>query len=418
MSEIHITGGKKLTGSLFVQGSKNAALPILAATLLTEGVCILENCPNITDVQEMLEILRELGCLVWREEKKIYVMPPEMLNTHIDARHITSMRSSIVLLGVLLRENGMVSMEYPGGCVIGKRPIDMHILGLSQMGACFEEKEHSIKATAKQLYGTDISLKFQSVGATENLILAAVKAKGCTRILGAAKEPEIVHLCEFLKKCGAKIQGEGTEIIKIEGVLRLKGCKYRIPADRIVAGTYVMGALATGGHIQIKNAPVNEMTEVLYVLKSMGADIEYDTENVNVYPVEKLYGTYAETKVYPGFPTDLQSMMLVLMTQAEGISKMQENIYEDRFHIIQELQKMNGNLQILGNSVLVTGKIRLQGANVEARELRGNAALIIAGLAAEGETVVSNCQYVKRGYEDICKDLRCLNALLYEDEER
>lgn len=417
MSAIHITGGRKLKGSLFVQGSKNAALPILAATLLTEGICILDNCPQIADVLEMIEILKELGCIIWQEEKRVYVLTPERLNTHIDKKHITSMRSSIVLLGILLRENGFVSMEYPGGCVIGERPIDMHIYGLTKMGAVFEKCENGLKASAKQLRGTDIVLKIASVGATENLILAAVKAKGCTRIYGAAKEPEIVHLCDFLRKCGAKIQGDGTEKISVEGVLELKGCGYLIPADRIVTGTYVMSALATKGSMKVNNAPAKELECVLYDLKRMGADIRWDEEGIEVYPSDKLMGISVETRVYPGFPTDLQSMMLVLMTQAEGMGYVKETIYENRFHIVEELQKMNGKLFLSQNTVSIEGPSQLQGNVVTARELRGNAALIMAGLIAEGTTTVLNCQYIKRGYEDICRDLSCLNALVYENEE-
>ena len=210
MSTIHIIGGKKLEGSIFVQGSKNAALPIMAATLLTDGVCILENCPQIADVKEMIEILKELGCILWQEGKRVYIMAPEKLNTHIDKKHITSMRSSVILLGVLLSENGYVSMEYPGGCVIGNRPIDMHIMGLKAMGTRFDENCQVLSASVKQLTGAEIKLGFPSVGATENVILAAVKAKGHTHIYGAAKEPEIVHLCHFLKnvvqKYGAKEQ--------------------------------------------------------------------------------------------------------------------------------------------------------------------------------------------------------------------
>lgn len=418
MSTIHIIGGKKLEGSIFVQGSKNAALPIMAATLLTDGVCILENCPQIADVKEMIEILKELGCILWQEGKRVYIMAPEKLNTHIDKKHITSMRSSVILLGVLLSENGYVSMEYPGGCVIGNRPIDMHIMGLKAMGTRFDENCQVLSASVKQLTGAEIKLGFPSVGATENLILAAVKAKGHTHIYGAAKEPEIVHLCHFLKKCGAKIWGEGTEYIHIEGVLHLKACKYTIPADRIVAGTYLMSALATKGAIQIKNAPVDEMTEVIRVLEQMGAKMEWNTESIKLYPTEHLQGVFVETKVYPGFPTDLQSPMLVLMTQARGKGRVRETIYENRFRIVSELVKMKANLFLEKDEVQVDGASVLQGTTVKAQELRGNAALIMAGLVASGETTVLDCQYVKRGYEDICRDLKSLGAMVYEDEER
>lgn len=417
MSTIHIIGGKKLEGSIYIHGSKNAALPIMAATLLTEGVCILENCPRIADVNEMIEILKDLGCSVFVEGRTVSIKPPEKLNTHIDKKHIVSMRSSIILLGALLSENGFVSIEYPGGCVIGERPIDMHITGLEQMGCVFEEKCKALKGKVRKLKGANIQLAFPSVGATENLILAAVKADGDTNIYGAAKEPEISHLCDFLNACGAKIAGAGTEHIHIEGVRSLSACKYTIPADRIVAGTYLMSALATGGNIDIKNAPTSEMAEVIAVLRNMGASIECDVVGLKGNSLKELNGIFVETKVYPGFPTDLQSPMLVLLSQANGVGKIKETIYENRFRIVSELEKMGANLRLLGDTVHTYGVSRLHGETIRAQELRGNAALIMAGMVAEGETKVLNCQYVKRGYEDICRDLKSLGAMIYENEE-
>lgn len=417
MSAIHIIGGKKLEGSICLQGSKNAALPILAAALLTEGVCVLEHCPHIADVNEMLEILRDLGAKVWTDGEKLCIMAPEILNAHIDAKHIISMRSSIILLGVLLAENGFVSMEYPGGCVIGERPIDMHILGLQKMGCIFENDAKVLHAHVKRLQGAKIFLKFPSVGATENIILAAVKAKGATVICGAAKEPEIVHLCNFLNGCGAKIKGAGTNCIHIEGVSNLCGCRFTIPSDRIVAGTYLMSALATKGRISIENAPVAELEAVLCVLRKMGAGIEENDTVLTGILEGTLRAVDVETKVYPGFPTDLQSPMLVLLTQAGGCGSVQENIYENRFRIVSELEKMNAKIKLDGNKVLTYGVSNLTAAKVRAKELRGNAALIMAGLVAEGETVVEDCQYVKRGYEDICRDLKNLGAMIYENEE-
>ena len=417
MSTIHIVGGKKLEGNIWLQGSKNAALPILAATLLCDGVSILENCPQIADVQEMLEILRDLGCKVWRVGKQLCILAPSKLNQHIDRKHIISMRSSIILLGVLLRENGFVSMEYPGGCVIGKRPIDMHILGLQKLGCEFEDSDTVLCARVRQMKGTTIHLEFPSVGATENIVLAAVKAKGVTTIYGVAKEPEIVHLCSFLNQCGAKIQGAGTDCIHIEGVAELRACQYKIPSDRIVAGTYIMSALATKGSITIENAPVSELEKVLSILESMGANIDYENEILYVSYEKPLQAVHLETDVYPGFPTDLQSPMLVLLSQAEGWGSIRENIYENRFRIVSELEKMNAQMSLSGNQVTTYGQAKLMGTQVLAKELRGNAALIMAGLVAEGETIVSDCQYVKRGYEDICRDLKSLGAIIYENEE-
>ena len=417
MSTIHVIGGRKLEGKLNIQGSKNAALPILAATLMTEGVNVIENCPQISDVEEMLEILRELGCQVWTEHEKLYITAPGHLKDEIDSTHISSMRSSVVLLGILLSENGAVCMEYPGGCVIGTRPVDLHIFGLEKMGCHFEQSQTRLCARTKGLKGGEISLKFPSVGATENLILAAVKAKGHTTILGAAKEPEIIHLCRFLNKCGAKISGEGSGCIRIEGVRRLQACSYKIPADRIVAGTYAMCALATGGKVFLKNAPVSEMESVLMVLKKMGATVKYDKCGLFISREAELLPECVTTDVYPGFPTDLQSPLVVLMTKTAGKSKIKETIYENRFHIIEELRKMNACLKVENNEVVIKGPVNLSAACVRAKELRGNAALIMAGLMADGETEISDCHYIKRGYEDICRDLRNLGAVIYEKEE-
>lgn len=417
MSTIHVVGGEKLEGSITVQGSKNASLPILAATLLTEGVNEIENCPQITDVTQMLEILRGLGCHVWINEKKLYIQAPEHLKDKVDKKHIISMRSSVVLLGVLLRENGAVCMEYPGGCMIGARPVDMHIEGLEKMGCRFEHNKKMLCATVEQLKGTEIFHKFPSVGATENLILAAVKAEGTTTIRGAAKEPEIVHLCDFLNKCGGKISGAGTDCICIEGVKQLKACSYTISSDRIVAGTYLMCALATRGKVFLKNAPVSEMKNVISALKKMGAIIETVEDGLFADGDAELFSSSIKTDVYPGFPTDLQSPMVVLMTRALGKGKVKETIYENRFHIVEELRKMNSGVLIKENEVEISGPEKLKGNCVRARELRGNAALIMAGLIAHGKTDILDSEYVKRGYEDICRDLRSLGAIIYEDEE-
>lgn len=414
MNTICVVGGKKLEGSICLQGSKNAALPILAAALLVEGVSVLENCPQIADVCEMLEILRGMGCEVWQENSNLHIKAPAVLDAHIAREHVISMRSSVMLLGVVLSKNGAVSMEYPGGCVIGARPVDMHIFGLTQMGCVFENNSTMLCAKVKKLHGADICLNFPSVGATENIILAAVKAGGITNIRGAAKEPEIVHLCDFLNMCGAKIKGAGTDCICIEGVSKLYACRYKIPADRIVAGTYLMSALVTKGSVLLKNAPVCELSSVLYTLKKMGAYISCRENEVYIAYDKPLRTLDLETKVYPGFPTDLQSPMVVLLSQAEGVGSVKENIYENRFRIVTELEKMGARIMLNDNMVKIWGPERLQGNVVEAKELRGNAALIMAGLAAEGETTVCGCQYVKRGYEDICRDLKSLGAIIYE----
>lgn len=417
MSTIHVIGGNKLEGNIFVQGSKNATLPILAATLLTEGVSVFENCPRITDVEEMLEILRGLGAEIWTQKDKLFIKTPEKLKDTIEKKHVISMRSSVMLLGVLLSRNGAVCMEYPGGCIIGKRPVDMHIEGLEKLGCKFEHGKKQLCAKNNGLSGANVTLRFPSVGATENLILAAVKAKGNTAIRGAAREPEIVHLCEFLNRCGANIKGAGTDCIHIEGVMQLKACQYKIPADRIVAGTYMMCALATKGKILLENAPINELLAVQEILEKMGALIERQGERLLVSYERTLQNVDVETKVYPGFPTDLQSPLLVLLSQSQGQGSIKETIYENRFRIVSELKKMGAKLKEQDETVFVSGATELVGKTILAKELRGNAALVMAGLIADGETNILDCQYVKRGYEDICRDLRTLGAMIYEDED-
>ena len=417
MSIIHVVGGKKLEGSVTVQGSKNAALPILAAVLLTKGIQVFENCPQISDVEEMLEILRELGCIVWNETDKLYICTPERIQGKIDKKHIISMRSSIILLGVLLGENGQVCIEYPGGCTIGERPIDLHIKGLQKLGCKFESNKQFLCATVEKMQGANIYLEFPSVGATENLILAAVKAQGETKIYGAAKEPEIVHLCNFLIKCGANIKGAGTACVTIKGVRELRACEYKIPSDRIVAGTYLMCALATGGQIFLKDAPIYEMDSVLKVLRKMGAYIQIKENGIFLSHEKMLLAQQVKTGVYPGFPTDLQSPLLVLLSCAKGEGHIKETIYENRFHIVSELEKMNSKVFVSDNEAVIVGPEKLTGASVIAKELRGNAALVMAGLVACGETEIRNSSYIKRGYENICRDLKSLGAILDEKED-
>ena len=412
MDSIHILGGVPLQGRVCIQGSKNAALPILAATLLTKETSHIRNCPRISDVYKMISLLKSLGCRVKWVNDGLCVNTERVYGGNMPREAITAMRSSLCLLGAMLGRCREVVMEYPGGCVIGERPIDLHIKALQQMGVCFQEKKGRLHAYTKGLHGADIELPFASVGATENIILAAVLAEGTTRIRRAAMEPEVVALCEYLSCCGACIEGSGTAEITITGKSRIYGVAYRVPSDRIVAGTYLFGCIGSGGNVLLENAPVKQMKSVLEVSKKLGAQWMNTREGLYVQaPKRPRAIPFLQTQIYPGFPTDLQSALLAVLTMAEGESMIEETIFENRFRVVEPLRHMGARLQIVDTQhVRIEGVDRLCGRDVEARELRGGAALILAGMMAEGETVVRNCSYIYRGYENICKDLRELGA--------
>lgn len=422
METVRIQGGTPLHGSVRIQGSKNAALPILAATLAVGERCELPGCPRITDVERMAELLQSLGCRVVRTADGWSVDTAPLNYCRMPSEAVTGMRSSLCLLGALLGRCGEVTMEHPGGCVIGSRPIDLHLDALGRMGAVFEERNGLLRASAAQLHGAELTLTFPSVGATENIILAAVQAEGATHVAGAAREPEITALCEFLNACGAGITGVGTTRLTIpgrSGAAVLHGAEYRIPADRIVAGTYLFGCVATGGSIELAGAPWRQLGAVTELARRMGAECCVSGTGLHVrmngrpQAVPRL-----RTAVYPGFPTDLQSAALAALTLADGNSRIEERIFENRFRVVGELQRLGADIQrINARTVLVSGTGRLHGARVEAAELRGGAALILAGLAAEGETIVSGCGYVARGYEDIIRDLRGLGAGIDETDQ-
>ncbi len=412
MDSIHVQGGVALQGKVRIQGSKNAALPILAATLLTKETSCIYNCPRIADVHRMVSLLRSLGAEVCWEENGVRVNAWNISQGDMPAEAIKGMRSSLCLLGALIGRCGEVKMEYPGGCMIGARPIDIHIEALRKMGVCFREEGGMLYATARQLQGAYIELPFASVGATENIILAAVMAEGDTVIMGAAKEPEVIALCGYLEKCGADIDGIGSGIIRIHGGKPLYGADYRVPEDRIVAGTYLFGTIAAGGSVLLENAPFWHMESVIRVAQEMGAQCDVTEEGIYVQAEGRAKAVpLIRTAVYPGFPTDLQSMALVAMTTADGQSIIDETIFENRFQVVEPLREMGADIQMLSpTKVMVTGARRLRGTPMEARELRGGAALLLAALAAEGESTITGCSYIYRGYENICKDLRELGA--------
>lgn len=423
-SSICMEGGKTLEGRVHIQGSKNAALPVLAASLLIPDTCILKNVPYITDINCMENLLKSTGAVL-SQKAEVHELKIDARNIHeyrLPAKYVSAMRSSVVLMGALLGRLGEVLVDYPGGCVIGKRPIDLHLEGLERLGAQIWTDKNRIHAYADELRGAQISFPFPSVGATQNTILAAVTARGTTVIKNAAREPEVTALCDFLKKAGADIELDknfiATGKIVIHGVevSRLHGVEYEIIPDRIVAGTYMFAALAAGGCIELENAPVTQLHSVCDLIKRMGADIFADSENgrllVRAEDKKRIKNAaFVETGEYPAFPTDLQSPLLACACVSEGELVIRERIFSSRFKVVEELVRMGADIKLLDEeSVCIRGVERLEGRTVIARELRGGAALVIAGLAAKGITTVADICYIRRGYQDIVGDLKGLGA--------
>jgi len=416
LDSIHVRGGNPLFGETKIQGSKNAVLPIMAAALLVEGVSVIENCPRITDVDHMQKLLSDIGCIIHWRNRSLYINATNVNVSAMNSESVGKMRSSIMLLGAMLGRFGKVVMNYPGGCVIGARPIDIHLDALTKMGVKIEREKDYFTATCEKLTGSVIELPLPSVGASENVILAAVSAKGTTVLRNAAPEPEIIALCDFLKAAGAKIdihEEKGKVTIIISGGNRLSPVSFKIPADRIVAGTYILGVLGVGGHVFLEDAPAKHMRAVIELAKEMNADVSVSDKGIAILadcitrPIP-----YLETAVYPLFPTDLQSQLLAILTIANGESVICEKIFEDRLKIVPQLVSMGADITVNGNTATIRGVNRLRAATVEARELRGGAALVIAGLIAEGTTIITKRQYIERGYEDIARDFRDLGVVI------
>ena len=412
-NRLYIKGPQRMQGELLVQGSKNTALPILAATVLGKGIFIIHHCPRISDVEHMLELLMDAGCRVHWEGHMLILDTRELQNYRVNGDGAGKMRSTITLLGSILGRMHQVEIPYPGGCTIGKRPIDLHLRGLEQLGAVFEHQEHTLSGTVQILHGAQVYLDFPSVGATENVLLAAVLAEGTTVIHGAAMEPEIVELASFLRKMGAQVKGDGTPVITVEGVKCLHAAEYIVPSDRIVAGTYLFGALMTQGEIRLLHVPLAHLGKLPELLRQMGAEVEAEEDWIHVRMEQQCRPVpYVVTAPFPGFPTDLQSALMAALATASGMSFIEEKIFEARFQIVEELRKMGASITSDESFALVDGDARLHGAQVEAKELRGGAALIMAALAAEGETCIRGMEYVQRGYEDINGDLKKLGIVV------
>lgn len=412
-----VVGGRRLVGSLRVSGAKNAVLPILAATLLTPGECVIHGAPAIRDVGVMLEILRRLGVQTRQEAG------PAGLTLTICARQLDTMevreeltremRSSIFLMGPILGRFGKVKIAYPGGCAIGPRPIDFHLRGLADLGACLEEKYGYIEAEAARLTGREIYLDFPSVGATENLMMAAALARGTTVIRGAAREPEIVDLQNFLNKMGARVRGAGLDVIRIEGVERLQPTEHTVIPDRIEAGSFMAAAAVTGGDVRLENVIAEHVEAAAAKLREMGATVAAAPDgSLRVVGPGRLRATDLKTLPYPGFPTDLQPQFMALAAVADGTSIISETIFESRFKQAEELRRMGALIRVEGRTAVVRGVSRLSGASVAAPALREGMALVLAGLAAEGVTEVAGAQHVDRGYERLAEKLRGIGAII------
>lgn len=413
MEEIIVRSGNKLEGNVKIEGAKNAVLPILAASLLAEeGTSILTNVPVLSDVLTMNQVIHHLNATIDFNEQTNTVKIDAQSTLAIEApyEYVSEMRASIVVMGPLLARNGHAKVAMPGGCAIGKRPIDLHLKGFQALGATIIQKEGYIEAIADELIGSNIYLDFPSVGATQNIMMAAVKAKGITTIDNVAREPEIVDLANFLNKMGAKIYGAGTQTMRIEGVEKLFGARHSIVQDRIEAGTFMVAAAMTQGNVLIEEAISEHNRPLISKLVEMGVSIIEENGGIRVIGPDELKPTDIKTLPHPGFPTDMQAQMTAIQAIASGLNVVNETVFENRFQHLEEMRRMNAKVKIEGNIAMIEGGTALQGAVVYATDLRAAAALILLGLRAEGITRVRNLKYLDRGYYKFHEKLAALGA--------
>ncbi|QGU00654.1 UDP-N-acetylglucosamine 1-carboxyvinyltransferase [Candidatus Syntrophocurvum alkaliphilum] len=407
-----IEGSQPLYGSVRTSGAKNAALVLIIASIMAEGQTVLDNVPKIRDVEVVIKILNEIGIKAkWQDDGSLSICPPSghvVSNTPYELSKM--LRASNLFLGAFLGRQGEATISMPGGCDIGSRPMDLHLKGVQALGAKVEIEHGYIYAKRKQPIGASIYLDFPSVGATENIMMMAAKTPGLTIIENSAKEPEIVDLANFLNAMGAKIRGAGTDIIRIEGAEVLQAVRHQIIPDRIEAGTYMIAAAITGGEILVENVISTHLHPVMAKLQEAGAYVEENDSGILVKAGNKIKPVDIKTLPYPGFPTDMQSQMMALLCFAEGTSVIVENIFENRFQIVDELKRMGANIKLEGHTAVVEGPRRLNGAKVKATDLRAGAALILAGLVAEGKTEIENSTHIYRGYENIAGKLVSLGA--------
>ena len=412
MDKLVINGGTKLKGEVIISGAKNAAVALLPATLLFDGICTINNLPNISDVKITCTILEELGAIItWNGKNEVTIDTRNIACTNAPLDMTSKFRASYYLLGALLGRCHSAQVGLPGGCNLGARPIDQHIKGFEALGASVDISQGKITATSKKLVGTTIYMDIVSVGATINIMLAAVLAEGTTIIVNAAKEPHIVDVANFLNTMGADIRGAGTDEIKINGVKKLQGnCTYSVVPDQIETGTFMFAAVATKGNIFIKNCVPEHLDCVTAKILEMGANVEYNNDTIHVWANKRPTKSSVKTLPYPGFPTDLQPQMGVCLALANGTGIITEGIWESRFQYTAELNKMGAKITDQGKSAIFEGVENLYGAPVEATDLRAGAALIIAGIAAKGKTTLTNLVHIDRGYENIEEKFRKLGA--------
>lgn len=406
-----IFGGNRLQGTVKIDGAKNSALSIMAATLLTKDVCILRNVPRLTDVDIMAKVIRKLGVNVeWKEDNTLYIDSDDFNNCEAPYELVKMMRGSILVMGPLLARLKRAKISLPGGCAIGARPVDYHLKGFEALGAQVEMEKGYIEAKVNKLKGDDIYLDFPSLGATENIMMAASLAEGLTTIENAAKDPEVVELGHFLNKMGAKVEGLGTDLIKIDGVKKLHGVDYTIIPDRIEAGTYMVAAAITGGDVLIENADPLLLKPLVVKLEETGVQIELEKNLIKVTGPDRVKAVDIKTLPFPGFPTDMQPQFMALSCVAKGTSVITETVFEKRFVHIGDLKRMGADIKVEGHSAIIKGVKKLSAAPVMASDLRGGAALILAGLVAEGTTELSRIYHLDRGYIKLEEKLTSLGA--------
>lgn len=401
-----------LKGRVKISGAKNSVLPIIAASLLSSGEIMLDDIPTLEDVNVMIELIRHFGAICDFENEKLKVKV-DIKDVEAPYNLVKKMRASFLVMGPILARLGHAKISMPGGCAIGSRPIDLHLKGFQTLGADITIGHGYVEARAKKLTGKKIYLDFPSVGATENIMMAAVFAEGITIIENAAEEPEIVDLANFLNKMGANIKGAGTDTIRIEGVKELKGAEHTVIPDRIEAGTFMVAAAMTGGNVLIENVIVDHVRSIIAKLAECGIKITEEAKGLRVKGIKNYKAVDIKTLPYPGFPTDMQAQMMAMMTVAKGTSVVIETVFENRFMHVDELKRMGANIKIEGRSAVVAGVEHLTGAEVKATDLRAGAALVLAGLIAEGKTEINDIYHIDRGYVKMEEKLKNLGAIIY-----
>ena len=416
MSKFIIQGGKKLEGEIKISGSKNAALPIIAATVLNAGTTTLYNVPDIQDVNTMFEILKKIGATIKRKNNKIIINTNKVHTYEIPDDLMRQMRSSVILAGALIGKYHKAKFSCPGGCDIGSRPIDLHLKGFEKLGVDIKEEYGEIYCNTEKIVGTQIHLDLPSVGATENIILASCLGEGSTVITNAAREPEIEDMIKYLNKMGAKINGAGTDKVEIIGVKRLAEVSYNIMPDRIEAGTYLVAGAITSGDIKLLNVNSFRIEPILNKLEETNCKLNINKDEIEIIAPKRVKSVDIKTMPYPGFPTDMQSIFGALLITAKGTSVITENIFESRYKYAQELIRMGAKINVEGRTAIIKGTKKIQGTNVVATDLRGGAALVMAGLYAKGITQIDNIHYILRGYEKIDEKLKKLGAKIHVEK--